>query len=174
MGLSAFAFLGSFLSIRLYYSYLVLIPKLVGNFLAVCLNLLALFVCHSSCPIPDDSICLSSQFRRFKFSHSNHQLLSWTCIMPTINSSSDRTLFQPSFCSIFVSWKKTMEQNDEHLSITNNRHLSISSTLSKFHILHLQFVGYFSINLIKYQMSTITHYVRLSRGFKEYLDPQRA
>ena len=115
MGLSAFAFLGSFLSIRLYYSYLVLIPKLVGIFLAVCLNLLALLVCHSSCPLPDDSICLSSQFRRFKFSHSNHQLLSWTCIMPTISSSSDRTLFQPSsFCSTSVSLfgKKTMEQNE--------------------------------------------------------------
>jgi len=32
-------------------------------------------------------------------------------------------------------------------------------------------VGYFSINLIKYQKRTKTHYVRLSRVFKEYLDP---
>ena len=30
----------------------------------------------------------------------------------------------------------------------------------------------FLINLIKYQMNTKTHYGRLSRGFKKYLDPQ--
>ena len=32
-------------------------------------------------------------------------------------------------------------------------------------------VGILLINLMKYQMSTKSYYVKLSRGFKEYLNP---
>ena len=58
-------------------------------------------------------------------------------------------LHHPTYHTIKHIWSysylaKSPFKPDEHLLITNNRHLSISSTLSKFHVLHLQLSSLFA------------------------------
>jgi len=60
--------------------------------------------------------------------------------------------------------KKRSRYNTYQTTTLNPNNLTILVDL-------IPLIGKFSINLIKYQMSTKTHYVILSRGFKEYLDP---